>query len=394
MTRCVCGDNDDVDGFMICCERCEVWQHGECVNVDPKNVPDKYYCELCEPDHPIHQERRRLEAEIARARQLHEQQQKAAAQAGRGGRRGGRKRSSSGASSRRSSGADSGASTAAKDAQPPAISGPNSNSKSAPGTGERKRKRSQTIPTVATGAPVDPQQQSLERLRRAKARELRLQRQEQERRAASSGDSGSESGDSRRRRRRGRSSRERTLPVWAGNNSLYHTKLRLPTGPSEEERRQAQLDLAFQMRKLHPLAPMYFGRKHFILGPPPTTTAAAMHAAKRAQASDQKSAMPSQASREPGSGGSLPASVDWRNYREHDPIYLRRLAEDETLPFNRRICMSYFAEQLGAAQGKQRPTTESSIDELNKEQGAEAQASERKSRAASSSSPAAGVLFE
>jgi histone-lysine N-methyltransferase MLL5 len=34
---------------MICCDECSVWQHVECVEVDPKNLPDKYLCEECEP---------------------------------------------------------------------------------------------------------------------------------------------------------------------------------------------------------------------------------------------------------------------------------------------------------------------------------------------------------
>ena len=28
VTRCICGDNADQEGFMLCCEKCEVWQHG------------------------------------------------------------------------------------------------------------------------------------------------------------------------------------------------------------------------------------------------------------------------------------------------------------------------------------------------------------------------------
>jgi len=59
VTRCVCGSQDypfaDVDvedtGFMICCERCNVWQHGPCVGVMSENeAPDVYYCEECRPD--------------------------------------------------------------------------------------------------------------------------------------------------------------------------------------------------------------------------------------------------------------------------------------------------------------------------------------------------------
>jgi hypothetical protein len=36
---------------MICCERCNVWQHGPCVGVMSENeAPDVYYCEECRPD--------------------------------------------------------------------------------------------------------------------------------------------------------------------------------------------------------------------------------------------------------------------------------------------------------------------------------------------------------
>jgi PHD-finger len=36
---------------MICCERCNVWQHGPCVGVMSENeAPEVYYCEECRPD--------------------------------------------------------------------------------------------------------------------------------------------------------------------------------------------------------------------------------------------------------------------------------------------------------------------------------------------------------
>lgn len=37
------------DGFMICCDACSVWQHIECVQVDPRHLPENYHCELCAP---------------------------------------------------------------------------------------------------------------------------------------------------------------------------------------------------------------------------------------------------------------------------------------------------------------------------------------------------------
>eukprot|EP00462_Mataza_sp_D1_P012725 CAMPEP_0175166714 /NCGR_PEP_ID=MMETSP0087-20121206/27872_1 /TAXON_ID=136419 /ORGANISM="Unknown Unknown, Strain D1" /LENGTH=231 /DNA_ID=CAMNT_0016456387 /DNA_START=71 /DNA_END=762 /DNA_ORIENTATION=+ len=65
VTRCPCGKNDDSEGFMIECETCEVWQHGECVGLTEATAPDgAYYCELCAPDHPIHVKYRALLASI------------------------------------------------------------------------------------------------------------------------------------------------------------------------------------------------------------------------------------------------------------------------------------------------------------------------------------------
>ncbi|XP_065912413.1 uncharacterized protein [Dysidea avara] len=58
VTRCICGFTHD-DGYMICCDGCSVWQHIECMQVDPNNVPDKYMCEHCEP-RPTDKKRARL----------------------------------------------------------------------------------------------------------------------------------------------------------------------------------------------------------------------------------------------------------------------------------------------------------------------------------------------
>ncbi|KAJ3010486.1 hypothetical protein HKX48_007381 [Thoreauomyces humboldtii] len=35
---------------MVQCEECMVWQHCECMNVNPKKLPKHYYCEECRPD--------------------------------------------------------------------------------------------------------------------------------------------------------------------------------------------------------------------------------------------------------------------------------------------------------------------------------------------------------
>ncbi len=48
VTRCICELEHD-DGYMIACDVCGVWQHIECMQVDPKNLPDNYLCERCEP---------------------------------------------------------------------------------------------------------------------------------------------------------------------------------------------------------------------------------------------------------------------------------------------------------------------------------------------------------
>jgi len=48
VTRCVCEYLHD-DGFMICCDKCSVWQHVVCMGLDKNNLPDEYLCEKCEP---------------------------------------------------------------------------------------------------------------------------------------------------------------------------------------------------------------------------------------------------------------------------------------------------------------------------------------------------------
>lgn len=70
-TRCPCGENKDFDGFMIQCEICQVWQHGECVGVNEANVPDRYFCKQCIPTHPIHQQGNVLLIQRAREARRH-----------------------------------------------------------------------------------------------------------------------------------------------------------------------------------------------------------------------------------------------------------------------------------------------------------------------------------
>ncbi|OCF37237.1 hypothetical protein I317_00038 [Kwoniella heveanensis CBS 569] len=50
ITRCVCG-KEDVDVMMIQCDKCNVWQHGECMGIwEDWEAPDEYFCEICKPE--------------------------------------------------------------------------------------------------------------------------------------------------------------------------------------------------------------------------------------------------------------------------------------------------------------------------------------------------------
>ncbi|XP_071640254.1 uncharacterized protein Upset isoform X2 [Temnothorax longispinosus] len=66
VTRCICDFEHD-DGYMICCDRCLVWQHVDCMGIDRSNIPDEYHCERCQP--------RRVDRQRARALQMRKREE-------------------------------------------------------------------------------------------------------------------------------------------------------------------------------------------------------------------------------------------------------------------------------------------------------------------------------
>ncbi|KAJ7377586.1 Histone-lysine N-methyltransferase 2E [Desmophyllum pertusum] len=48
VTRCICEFDHD-DGYMICCDKCSVWQHIECMGISSDAVPENYLCDKCQP---------------------------------------------------------------------------------------------------------------------------------------------------------------------------------------------------------------------------------------------------------------------------------------------------------------------------------------------------------
>lgn len=64
--RCICGyveEDEDDDRTMVICDRCEAWQHNECMEIseNSEDLPEQYYCELCRP-----QDHKELLAKVAR----------------------------------------------------------------------------------------------------------------------------------------------------------------------------------------------------------------------------------------------------------------------------------------------------------------------------------------
>lgn len=55
--RCVCGDQRDFGPKMICCDKCDIWQHNRCLHLPQQDSyweGKSYYCEQCRPEE--HQE--------------------------------------------------------------------------------------------------------------------------------------------------------------------------------------------------------------------------------------------------------------------------------------------------------------------------------------------------
>eukprot|EP00092_Neocalanus_flemingeri_P038323 GFUD01041722.1.p1 GENE.GFUD01041722.1~~GFUD01041722.1.p1 ORF type:complete len:2117 (-),score=667.90 GFUD01041722.1:649-6999(-) len=67
VTRCICDYLHD-DGYMICCDKCFVWQHVVCMGLDRNNIPDEYLCEKCHPRFVDRNFRKRAKA-LQRARE-------------------------------------------------------------------------------------------------------------------------------------------------------------------------------------------------------------------------------------------------------------------------------------------------------------------------------------
>lgn len=72
-TRCICSFSHHTSQ-MICCDRCGVWQHAECMNIDKKQLQEygrkdlEYLCDRCEPRELDYDRARKLQQESRRRR--------------------------------------------------------------------------------------------------------------------------------------------------------------------------------------------------------------------------------------------------------------------------------------------------------------------------------------
>lgn len=74
--RCICGcveEDEDDERVMIICDKCDAWQHNECMEVseDTDELPDQYFCEICKPE-----DHRQLLAKVARGEKPWEERAK------------------------------------------------------------------------------------------------------------------------------------------------------------------------------------------------------------------------------------------------------------------------------------------------------------------------------
>ncbi|PAV84853.1 hypothetical protein WR25_10091 isoform C [Diploscapter pachys] len=61
--RCYCGLTHYCGWFMVQCDKCKKWEHGDCVDVSEDNQPDRYICTTCKP------RRMRISKQMARGLQ-------------------------------------------------------------------------------------------------------------------------------------------------------------------------------------------------------------------------------------------------------------------------------------------------------------------------------------
>src|SRR5947209_2255462 len=51
--RCICGlyeQEEETERTMICCDKCEAWQHNDCMGLADDYAPAQYFCEQCKPE--------------------------------------------------------------------------------------------------------------------------------------------------------------------------------------------------------------------------------------------------------------------------------------------------------------------------------------------------------
>ncbi|KAI9277667.1 hypothetical protein BC943DRAFT_364163 [Umbelopsis sp. AD052] len=80
--RCICRISDD-DGFTIQCDKCLVWQHAFCVDIDKHNIPDQYLCDMCDPRPRYFNVKKAIEHQVRRS----QAERKAEQEERRGGKR-------------------------------------------------------------------------------------------------------------------------------------------------------------------------------------------------------------------------------------------------------------------------------------------------------------------